>query len=199
MVTLSLPRWIVALLLVSTAGAVSTFALLPAIAGHPRVCGAGEPWLACVRQWAEAGGTAFAIIATLFEPGEEHGVTVSLPDLPEAITQGDDEADARAMAEEVLGLALLARIGAGAPLPEPKARGRTLVAVTVDPAVAAKLAVIEAIRASGLTQAALAARLGKDGREIRRNLDPDHPTKLPALDAALKALGQRLVMGVMAA
>lgn len=67
MITLSLPRWIVALLLVlSTTGAVSALALIPAIAGHPRVCGAGEPWLACVRQWAEAGGTAFAIIATLF-------------------------------------------------------------------------------------------------------------------------------------
>lgn len=139
------------------------------------------------------------VYRALFEPGEEHGVTVSFPDLPEAITQGDDEADARAMAEEVLGLALLARIASGDPLPEPKARGRALVAVTVDPAVAAKLAVIEAFRASGLTQAALAARLGKDGREIRRILDPDHPTKVPALDTALKALGQRLVMGVMAA
>lgn len=134
-----------------------------------------------------------------FEPGDEHGVVVSFPDLPEAITQGDDEKDARAMAEEVLGLALLARLGHGTPLPEPKARGRGLVAVSVDPAVAAKLAVIEAFRASGLTQAAFAARLGKDAREIRRILDPRHATKLPALDAALKALGQRLVMGVMAA
>ena len=37
----------------------------------------------------------------------ERGVVVTFPDVPEAITQGDDEADARAMATEALGLALL--------------------------------------------------------------------------------------------
>jgi antitoxin HicB len=139
------------------------------------------------------------VYRALFEPGEERGVVASFPDLPEAITQGDDEADARAMAEEVLGLTLLSYVEAGRRLPEPKARGRDLVAVSVDPVVAAKLAVIEAFRASGMTQAAFAGRLAKDAREIRRILDPNHPTKLPALDAALKALGRRLVMGVMAA
>ena len=134
-----------------------------------------------------------------FEPGDERGVVVTFPDLPEAITQGDDDADARAMAEEVLGLALLARLRRGEPLPEPKARGGDLVEIGVTPTVAAKLAVVEAFRASGLTQAELAARLGKDPREVRRILDPNHATKLPALDAALKAMGRRLVMGVMAA
>ena len=43
-----------------------------------------------------------------FEPGENHGIVVSFADVPEAITQGDDEADAYAQAEEALGLAQLA-------------------------------------------------------------------------------------------
>lgn len=139
------------------------------------------------------------VFRALFEPGDASRVVVTFPDLPEAVTQGDDEADARAMAEEVLGLALLARLEHGKPLPEPRARGSDLVDVGVDPTVAAKLAVIEAFRASGLTQATLAERLGKDPREVRRILDPNHATKLPAIDDALRAMGRRLVIGVMAA
>jgi antitoxin HicB len=42
-----------------------------------------------------------------FERGDRSGIVVSFPDVPEAITQGDDEIDAREMAEEALGLALL--------------------------------------------------------------------------------------------
>jgi hypothetical protein len=38
-----------------------------------------------------------------FEPGARRGFVVSFPDVPEAITQGDDMADARTMAEEALG------------------------------------------------------------------------------------------------
>lgn len=35
--------------------------------------------------------------------------------------------------------------------------------------------------------------------EARRILDPDHATSLPRLEAALQALGRRLVVGVAAA
>ena len=41
----------------------------------------------------------------VFEPGDRRGnIVVTFPDVPEAVTQGRGEADARAMAEEVLGL-----------------------------------------------------------------------------------------------
>ena len=44
----------------------------------------------------------------LLEPGDRRGnVVVSFPDVPEAVTQGRGEADARTMAEEALGLVLL--------------------------------------------------------------------------------------------
>ena len=43
--------------------------------------------------------------AAEFGPGDRRGViVVSFPDVPEAITQGDDLADARIQAEEALGL-----------------------------------------------------------------------------------------------
>jgi antitoxin HicB len=131
-----------------------------------------------------------------FEPGDKRGVVVTFPDVPAAITQGDDMADARAMAEEALGIALLSYLAHGLPLPKAKARGRDLVPVAVAPDVAAKLAVLEAFAEAGITKVELARRLGKDEKEVRRILDPRHPTKLPALTEALRVFGKRLVIAV---
>jgi antitoxin HicB len=135
-----------------------------------------------------------------FEPGDRRGTVVaSFSDVPEAITQGRGEADTRAMAEEALGLALLSDLQSGKQLPKPRAKGRGLVDVAVVPDVAAKLAVLESFAAAGISKSELARRLGKDEKEVRRILDPKHPTKLPALTATLRALGKRLVVGVMEA
>lgn len=132
-----------------------------------------------------------------FERGARRGFAVSFPDIPEAITQGDDLVDARAMAEEALGLALLSYADRGLPLPKPRTKGRKLVEISVAPDVAAKLAVLEAFSEAKITKTEFARRIGKDEKEVRRILDPKHPTKLPALTAALRALGKRLVVGVM--
>ena len=50
-----------------------------------------------------------------FERGDKRGIVVSFPDVPEAIAQGDDMADARAQAEEAPGLALLSYPQRGLP------------------------------------------------------------------------------------
>jgi antitoxin HicB len=130
------------------------------------------------------------------EPGAKHGVVVSFPDVPEAITQGRDRADALAQAQEALGLALLSYPQRGLPPPRPKARAAALVPVAVEPAVAAKLALLEALRTSGWSKSEFARRIGKDEKEARRILDPLHPTKLGTLSEALQALGRRMVIGV---
>jgi antitoxin HicB len=132
----------------------------------------------------------------VFEPGDKRGLMVSFPDVPEAITQGKDMADARAMAEEALGLALLTYPARGLALPKPRAKGREMVPVAVAPDVAAKLAVLEAFAEAAISKMELARRIGKDEKEVRRILDPRHPTKLPALTEALRALGKRLVVAV---
>jgi antitoxin HicB len=103
------------------------------------------------------------------------------------------------MAEDALGLVLLTYLERGRPLPRPRARSRSLVEIAVAPDVAAKLAVLEAFDEAGISKSELARRIGKDEKEVRRILDPRHPTKLPALTAALRALGKRLVVGVMEA
>jgi antitoxin HicB len=131
-----------------------------------------------------------------FEPGDERGIVVSFPDVPEAITQGDDEADARAQAEEALGLALLSYPDRGLPLPKARKAKKGLTLIAVAPDVAAKLALLDAFASAGITKSEFAKRLGKDEKEVRRLLDPKHQTKLASLAPALLLLGKRLVVGV---
>jgi antitoxin HicB len=133
--------------------------------------------------------------AAEFERGDKRGIVVSFPDVPEAITQGNDMADARAQAEEALGLALLTYPQRGLPLPKARAKAKGLTLIAVAPGVAAKLAVLEAFAAAGISKSEL-GRMGKDEKEVRRILDPKHPTKLSAMVEALRALGKRLVVGI---
>ena len=86
------------------------------------------------------------VYAARFEPGDEGGLVVTFPDVPEAITQGDNEADAIKQAQEALGLALLTYPGRDLPIPDAKAKGQGLTAIAVLPEVAAKIAVLEAFK-----------------------------------------------------
>ena len=121
------------------------------------------------------------IYAARFEPGDDKGLVVTFPDVPEAITQGDDEVDAMKQAQEALGLALLTYPRRGLPVPHAKARGRGLVPIAVAPEVAAKVAMLEAFKRSGVSKSELGRRIGKDEKEVRRILDPRHHTKLATL------------------
>jgi antitoxin HicB len=131
-----------------------------------------------------------------FEPGDRRGVVVSFPDVPEAITEGRNEAEACMQAEAALGLALLTYPARGMPLPKSRARGAGLISIAVEPVIAAKLALLDAVREKGISQRAFARLIGKDEKEARRILDPRHATKLATLTAALRKLGQRLVIAV---
>lgn len=129
-------------------------------------------------------------------PDPDGGYLVTFPDVPEAITQGDDLADAKRSAADALGLALRGYLAAGKPLPCTSTTGGNLVEIAVEADDAMKLAVIEAFQAAGITKSELARRLGKGENEARRILNPDHATGLGLLSAALKALGKQVVVSV---
>lgn len=130
---------------------------------------------------------------------DDGAILVTFPDLPEAITGGATEEEAFANAQEALELALLTYAGDGREIPEASRRsnaGGRSFHIPVAAAVAAKMAFIIAFRESGITRVALAKKLGKAETEVRRMLDPYHQTKLPAIEAGLKALGKRLVVSI---
>lgn len=122
---------------------------------------------------------------------------VRFPDVPEALTEGDTEAEAHALATD----ALLAALGGMAKLrraiPSPSVIGRFHVVVPMLPA--AKLALYLAMREHGLNNVTLAAKLGKQENEVRRMLDLDHQTRIGALETALGVLGKRVASEVRVA
>jgi len=125
-------------------------------------------------------------------------VLVRFPDLPEALTEGADEHEALAQATDCLDEAIAGRIRRGEDIPAPRrCRGHRMIPVPAP--MAAKAALYLALRDARITKRALASRLGCDEKEVRRLLDPRHPTKLPRLQQALAQLGKRLVVGMQAA
>jgi antitoxin HicB len=119
-------------------------------------------------------------------------------DLPEAIAGGAARDAAIEAAEGVLQAALWFRLKEGRKIPSPSPPKRGDVLVPVRAATAAKVAAA-AFHASGLSRLELARRLKLDEKEVRRMLDPEHPTKIERLDESIRALGQRLVLTVEAA
>src|SRR5580658_7028012 len=99
------------------------------------------------------------------EPQPEGGFTVTFPDVPEAITEGDTEGEARARAEDALVTALSFYTDDGRPLPTPcAARGRPVA--MVPPLVAAKLALHGAVVAAGISNVELGRQLGLDEKSV---------------------------------
>ena len=131
------------------------------------------------------------------EKDPDGGFIVTFPDIPEAITGGTDRVEALDMAEDALAVALLSRVQDGEPLPAPSPLKEGLEPVAVPASVAAKLALIERWRRSGMTKSALARRLGVDEKVVRRMLDPNHKTSLSKVEKAIQALGGRLVISTL--
>lgn len=121
----------------------------------------------------------------------EGGFTVTFPDVPEAITEGNTEAEAAARAEDALVTALSFYADGARTPPRPSAsRGRR---VAVVPALeAAKLALHETMIAAGVSNVELARRLGTDEKAIRRLRDLLHRSHIDQVEAALRHLGKRL-------
>lgn len=132
------------------------------------------------------------------EPQSEGGWTVTFPDVPEAITEGDTEAEVAAMAEDALVTALSFYTDDGKPLPQPSAVNGRPVA-RVPPLVAAKLALHDAMLAAGISNVELGRRIGLDEKAVRRLRDPLYRSHIGGVETALRALGRRLEVVAVAA
>ncbi|HEX8009674.1 MAG TPA: type II toxin-antitoxin system HicB family antitoxin [Casimicrobiaceae bacterium] len=134
--------------------------------------------------------------AVHLEPAKEGGYVVTCRDLPEVVTQGDTLQDALMQASDAMDEAFAARIddGENFPVPSTPRRGEYVVAPSSD--LSAKAALYLAIREAAVSKAGLARTLQMDEKEVRRLLDPHHPSKLPRMEKVLRALGKRLVLSV---
>jgi antitoxin HicB len=129
----------------------------------------------------------------LFEPQPEGGYTVTFPDLPEAISEGDSLEEARFNGAECLSLVLDVRIGQGEAIPLPAGREGM---EWIEPAAATQAALLVHLtrEAEQKSLTDLARALGTSWPAVRRLEDPRHPPTIKQLERAAAALGKRLVL-----
>lgn len=122
--------------------------------------------------------------------------TVTFPDLPDAITQGEGRDDAIEMAADCLAETIGARIAerADIPVPSPPKHGQVRIAVPVH--VAVKAALYVAIRQEGISLGEMARTLGGQPVQVRRLLDPGRASSMKSIDQALSAIGRRVCVSL---
>jgi antitoxin HicB len=121
------------------------------------------------------------------------GYVVTFPDFGVGATQGDSFDEAVAQAADLLETMVANYMAEGWDLPVPSpAAGRPLVRLA--PLVAAKAEVYRAMRTAGISKAELARRVGISPQQAQRLFDIHHASRLDQIDAALAALGRRLVV-----
>lgn len=130
------------------------------------------------------------------QPDPEGGFVVTLPDIPGAVTEGADRAEALAQARQCARAMLSALVEDREPIPLPgPPDGRPSVRL---PALdELKIQLYLAMRADGVSQAELGRRLGRDRKEVFRLLDLTYVSKLPQIEEALAALGREARVDVV--
>ena len=138
----------------------------------------------------------FIYPVALTPDSSDGGFVVTFVDVPEAITQGEDRADALREAADCLEEAIANRMVTGLPIPSPSPIKKRQNAVPLPAQTGAKAALYIALQETKVTKAELAKRLHCDEKEVRRLLDPRLLSKLHRIEAALAAVGQHLVVGL---
>jgi antitoxin HicB len=118
---------------------------------------------------------------------------VRFPGIPEALTEGETEEEARTNAFDCLIAALEGYMKAGRPLPRRGAPQSRRNRVALPSLVVAKLAVYETMRARGWSKSKLAGKLGLAENSVRRLLDLRHNSHIMSIiDNALAKMQSEL-------
>ena len=125
------------------------------------------------------------------------GYTVTFPDLPEAITQGDCISQCLTEAVDCLEEAIAARIDDNLPIPQPSQPKLGEYLVELPLTMVFKALVYLAFTETGMNKTQLAQQLNLDEKEIRRILDPRHGTKLSTMERVLLTLGKKIEVSLV--
>ena len=129
------------------------------------------------------------------EPDDNNTILVTFPDVPEAVTYGDDAADAGNHAVGALTAMFSAYMDDRQRIPMPSPlKGRSGVVLPVG--ISAKILLWNAMVDAGLRKADLARKLNLSPSVIDRLLSLTHASRIEQIETALAALGKTLVVGV---
>lgn len=130
------------------------------------------------------------------QAAEEGGFVVTFADVPEAITQGEDEGEALLRAADALETALSFYTDAARDLPQASKAKRGQRLVRPSALACIKLSIYQTMRDQGVKKSELARRLGWHMPQVDRLLDLNHASRLEHAEAALGSLGCRLEVSV---
>jgi antitoxin HicB len=112
--------------------------------------------------------------------------------IPEALTEGETQQEARASAVDCVIAALEGAMKAGKPLPRHGAGHAGRDRAVLPSLVTAKLAVYETMRRRGWSKLKLAKQLGMPENSVRRLLDLRHSSHMRIIDEALAKMNAEL-------
>lgn len=120
---------------------------------------------------------------------------VTFPDVPEAVTFGATEADAKVRGVQALIAMFSSHMDDRQPIPMPSPLdGRP--GVILPATVAAKVLLWNAMLGAGIRKADLARRLKVSPTLVDRLMNLSHASRIEQIEAALAALGKRLVVDI---
>ncbi len=119
---------------------------------------------------------------------------IRFPGIPEALTEGETQEEARANAFDCVIAALAGYMKAGKPLPREGAAHSARNRAVLPSLVTAKLAVYETMRTRGWSKLKLAKQLGMPENSVRRLLDLRHSSHMWIIDEALARMNAELTI-----
>ncbi|MDM8358493.1 type II toxin-antitoxin system HicB family antitoxin [Pandoraea communis] len=125
-------------------------------------------------------------------PDTNGTLLVTFPDVPEAITVGENEEEARAQALDALEAALEIYFAEKREIPRPSRpkRGQQLVSLPI--LASMKVLLANEMLAQNVRKAELARRMHVNQVQVDRLLKLGYASKLDAVESAFEALGKRL-------
>ena len=127
---------------------------------------------------------------------EDGGFVVTFPDVPEAITQGENRSEALWYAQEALETALTMYIEEQRDLPRPSP-ANSRPTVSPNTLECAKLDIYMLMRAQGVHKEELAQRLRCPIRQVERLLDLGQNSLFEQIEQAATSLGKRIELHIV--
>ena len=134
---------------------------------------------------------------TLTPDTKEGGFVITFVDIPEAITQGDTQAQALGAARDALESALDFYFEDKRAVPPPSKAKRGQHVVELAASLSAKVLLLNEMVTQNVRPAELARRLNTSPQEVNRLTNVKHTTRIDGIAAALQALGKHLDMRVV--
>jgi antitoxin HicB len=122
---------------------------------------------------------------------------VTFPDIPEAVSVGDDEDEALLNALDALESAIEIYFDEKREIPPPSKARKGQPVVTLPALVVSKVLLANEMIRQGIRKSELARRLDVHMPQVDRLLDPRHSSKLDAIEAAFNKLGKRLEVSIV--